>query len=441
MALGQRALLGLREVTMTRKRPALVAALCICIAFAGCAKSWEKAHKRCHEAYVEGRYRDAVCDCAESLRDKPDYGPAQELIQDVFRAAVAYHEERIGELKRSGGELKWDDIVPEYEALVRVMREIEALPTFRDPETGAEISIEFDTKDYSAELAQARAEASEVHYQRGLYWAGRGTTEAQRRCAEEFDLALRYTPSYKDADDLYRRCKKGGVRHVAVIPFADKSGRAGDFGALPDMIADWVVSDLINDTSARSYVEVVSRDRVLQAAMDLGIDLVGPIGERDAIEIGEALEVHGVLAGEIWQIAYTPPTTATRQTLMQKKDVVIAIETYEDESGNIREREIRGDVAASVNYHTRATAVTIEGSYKIVDIEKGTMESTNTFSKDAGFECEWATFVGEELALNRSTLELVKRGECIAPTGTEIVNEAAKGLSQELVEKLKDFAR
>ena len=45
-----------------------------------------------------------------------------------------------------------------------------------------------------------------------------------------FKAALEHVQDYKDAQVLYQRARKAGVKRMAIIPFQDKSGASRQYG-------------------------------------------------------------------------------------------------------------------------------------------------------------------------------------------------------------------
>ncbi|NQV19073.1 MAG: hypothetical protein HQ534_11080, partial [Armatimonadetes bacterium] len=138
-----------------------------------------KLEKSARQYYQRGNYDKAVFDCTTSLRIKPDYAKAQALIQDAFKAAVNTHVSKIGELKKSSAKFKWDGIVDEYQALIRINQAIRDLPTLVDKKTKSTIKLEF--VDYSSVLDEAKNNASETHYQEGLFLSKKAGVDSRNK--------------------------------------------------------------------------------------------------------------------------------------------------------------------------------------------------------------------------------------------------------------------
>ena len=405
----------------------------------GCAmfSNYGKLEKSARDNYAEGRYDTAVFECAKSLKLNPKYEKAQILIQDAFKAAANTHENRIRELNLSPGKFKWDDIVYEYETLIKINQLIKELPNLKVKKT-KEI-IKFKTTDYTKELADAKTNAAEAHYQEGLTLSKREGIDIQKQAAKEFKSAEHFCPGYKDAASLYEKCRKAGIRRMAIIPFEDKTGKKGKYGGLSETIVGDIVSDIMNNPSAMEFLEIVSRDRLEQVMQEQKLGFTGIIDEKTAVDLGNILGVHEILTGKITQIIYTPARTISRN-VKQKGRAVVRQEKYKDAKGKTRTKDIYGDVYANVKIYTRTTSAKIAGSYEIIDVKTAKLKTSRSFSGDADFKTEWATYSGDERALSGNTKKLTQKSEEPAPVEEEMVNRAAKDLSKSLAKTLIKYA-
>ena len=347
----------LRIVGSTCSKLTVLLIISIALA-AGCAalKQYGKLERSARQHYVAGRFDSAVFDCVKSLRLNPKYEKAQILLQDAFRAAVKEHEREIRRLEGLDAKFKWDNIVREYEALIKVNEAVSDLPTLIDKRTG-EI-IKFNIKDYTAHLTEAKSKAAEAHYQEGLRLSKLEGIEIQKQAAKEFKKALSFVPGYKDAEVRYEESRRAGIKRMAIIPFADKSGKRGKYGALSEMITDDIISAVMNNPSAREFLELISRAELEQVLQEQKLGLTGLLDEKTAAELGKILGVHEIVTGQITQIIYEPART-TRRNERQKK--TITVKTGKDQY-------TESEVNATVTFYKKQSRARIEGSYKIIDV-------------------------------------------------------------------------
>ena len=112
-----------KDETMKRKISACsILLFLISYLFIGCTALTKhgQMERSARQHFESGRYDQAVFDCISALKIKPEYDKAQILIQEVFRTATEYHENKIKELIRSDRKFKWDEITSEYESLEKI---------------------------------------------------------------------------------------------------------------------------------------------------------------------------------------------------------------------------------------------------------------------------------------------------------------------------------
>ena len=423
---------------MVRHKFWLLAVMIFSTLICGCATfmQYGKLEGNARRNYQCRNYDLAVSDCTASLRLNPNYGKAQVLIKDVFRMAVDAHESKIKELKSGTAKFKWDDVVSEYEALIKLNGAIKSLPPLVDKKTKE--AIKFEVTDYSQDMSNAKTNAAEAHYQEGIFLSQNGDSDSQKQAAKEFKACQGFCPDYKDSASLYERSRKDGVKRIAIIPFEDKTGKTGKYGSLADIVVDDVISDIMKDSSAMEFLEIVSRDQLMRVIEEQDLGRSGVVDGQTAADVGKVLGVHEIVTGKINQIIYVPSSTTSADT-SREKSVASGTEKYTDSNGKTQERTVYKTVHATLHVNTRASSASITGSYSIIDVKTAKLKKTDSFSETDKFECQWATYSGDERALDSDDK---KYGlEMPAPIEEEMVNRAAKKLSISLAGTLKNYAR
>ena len=401
-------------------------------------QQYGKLEKSARQNYQTKNYDLAVYQCANSLRLNPKYEKAQLLIQDAFKTAVLAHESRIEELKGSSSQMfKWDDVVAELQTLIKLNDTIKQLPGLINKKTGQEIKIE--TQRYDARLSAAKNNAAEAHYQEGLKLSEKQGLDIQKKAAKEFKAAQEFVFGYKDAAEKYEICRKAGIKRMAIIPFDNKSGKT-EYGAMEEMITDNIISDVMGDPSAMEFLEIISRDQLMQVMEEQKLGLSGVLDDKTAIELGKVLGVHELVTGKISQIAYTRPRTAT-STYQDVNEVVVGEEKYVDKNGKTKTRPKWGKVAANITKYVKTASASISGSYNIIDVATARIKKSESFKGNSSFNDEWGVYRGDQRALSRYSQSLCSKTESFPPGPEEMVNNAANDLSRSLANTFKEYAR
>lgn len=401
--------------------------LALLLLLMGCAAltQYGKLEKSARQNYLNQNYDAAVFDCAASLKLNPNYDKAQALIKDAFNAAVSAHTNKINQLVPSSAKFKWDEIVSELEALIKLNETIKSLPTLTEKKTKR--VIKFKTADYSDMLQKSKAKAAEAHYQEGLRLSTLDGVDTQKQAAKEFKTADQYQPGYKDAASRYQTTRQAGVKRMAIIPFEDKSGKNGQYGAISETVVDEVVSAVMNDPDATEFLEIISRDRLEQVMQEQKLGLTGLVDQQTAVELGKVLGVHEIVTGKITQVIYTPERTVE--------------ERFREEGEIYVGKNQKRYVSAIVTVYTRTSGASITGSYQIIDIKTARLKKSDSFIGKEDFSTKWAKYSGDEEALSRSSRNLISRSEELAPVEEEMVSRAAHNLAMSLAQSFKQYAR
>lgn len=168
--------------------------------------------------------------------------------------------------------------------------------------------------------------------------------------------------------------------------------------------------------------------------------MTGVINDQTAVQIGRVLGVHELLTGKITQIMHRPARTSSR-TYREQKKVADHKEKYRNSKGKIRERWVWIDVSATITANKKTATSAIMGSFKIIDVATAKIKKSESFKGTGFFMSEWGTARGDERALSDASKTLISQTEQFEPSSEELVNSAARDLSEELAAKLKTYAR
>ena len=239
------------------------------------------------------------------------------------------------------------------------------------------------------------------------------------------------------------QAKSTDVKRLAIRMF-DKSGRLRHYGvgALLETITDDIISNVLNDSSATEFFEIISRDQLELVMSEQNLSFTGQFDAQTVAGIGAVVGVHELVIGQITQIIYTSARpkqdTWDRQATIRKKT---GTESYVDNEGNIKTRDKYSDVRVSARV-TRTqieSSFSIIGSYIIVDVKTAMIKKAHDFTTKHEFSAEWARFTGDEEALTRFDRALTSRPEEHAPVEAEMALETANQLAIYLAETLKTY--
>lgn len=426
-------------------RLSILTLMCVLPFLTGCAYKHDMLMKSAQASYQANQFEAALRDTVEALKLKPDYDKAQDVVVTYFDAAVEVRENEIKTLESASSKFKWEGIVAEYKGLIEINKLVKGLSPAALVHKETQQHITFNIKDYTDQLNKALEQAAEAHYQEGIRIAASSDdVDTQKKAAKEFKVAEEFVPGYKDASSRYEESRRAGVKRMAILAFEDKSRKAHLYGTVAETISDQIIHSVISDPSATEFLELVSRDQLERVMQEQQLVATGLIDEQTAANLGKVLGVNEMVIGKITQILYVPERIKSK-TVNQRNTIRIkqGTETYTDSSGKIktRDRYVDRNVSARVTHYTSESSGSIIGSYQIIDVQTAAIRKTGRFDEKSEFKVEWAEFSGDEAALSSYYQGLCAASQQFAPTGEEIVLDAANKLAIQLAEEFKAYAR
>ncbi|MCB5263050.1 MAG: CsgG/HfaB family protein [Candidatus Cloacimonetes bacterium] len=399
--------------------------------FAGCSKN-KSLHKKAQNYFERGDYDSATLLVAESLMLRPDYDKAFYTLKEAYPKANQSHLDQISALKNADNDDKWESILAEYLALDKLHQSVRKLPVIRDPQTGVRLS--FELRDYSSEIKQARDNAAESYYQKGIHQSMIDSSRnSQKTAAGFFKSALKLVPNFKDSAARYEAARQNAIIRVAITAFEDKSGVRESYGAIADILTDLVVSRIIQDQSNSEFVEIITRGQMDELMKEQELSASGLVNEASAARIGLLLGAQEILGGRILQVDYVSPR-------------ITAIDLHEtanvDIEDDIQERSDNKEVSCHFRKYTKSSSLQILASFSVVDVSTGRIKIQKSLSASQDFETEWGKIIsGDERALNSSQKSLAKKSEPAAPTAKEMVIETLNALSRDIAAHFFDYIK
>ncbi len=424
----------------------------IFLSLQSCVSQHRKFRKMAEDAFEARRYDESVKQAVNSLFEKPEKNTkAQEVLELAYPRFINDYEDKIKRLQAQSSSFSDDktvkerrEIVSRYETLINYINDIKNLPpaAFKMKRR----TIAFQYNDYYNQLTEAKnnlergiEDAAELHYQKGLSLMASGGIPNNKEGAKEFKKALGYVPNYRDATDKYNEARKAGTTRIAIIPFDNKSGRT-HYGAIGEMITDKVVSIMFEDQTAMEFLEIVDREQLEVVMKEQKLSLSGAVDDNTLVEVGKILGVQEMITGRITQII-SDKEDINKESKPIKR--TIKVKTGEKTNSEGKKEAVYGDreVSAVITQFSKTAGAKMSGSYKILEVKTARLIETKSFDESYSFYHEWATFRGDERALNSSEKRLVSVKEKNALSDGERVNAVGNKLAKALATKIKEYTR
>lgn len=411
----------------------------------GCSKN-VRLYNEAKKQFQSGNYEAALRSNAESLKLKPNYQKAQELLPQIYPLAVKARLDNVNRIKKADAPNKWDLLVPEYQALVNIYDTMSELPRLVHPKT--KIPYNYDPVDYRPQLQESKTGAAEYHYQLGLQKSRQSDDpDVQKEASKEFKLAMSFVENYKDAAERYVQARKKAVKRIAIVPFEDKTGDKARFGSIADILMDNVIRSLVQDKSAAEYMEIINRTNVESVIEEQQLAVSGMVDEASTVRLGQLLGAHEMLTGKILQVDVVPSRTTsvelkeTANVEIQQGDPEYEPEN-EDEEEDVPRKKSTKSVQCLYVKHTKTATARITASFTITDVSSGTVKVQDTCVGTFEFSDTWARKkAGDDRALTPATKALITKAEPFPPSEKQMVSTALDDLSQQFINKIKGYVK
>jgi len=397
-----------------------------------------RMYRRATKNYQKGLYENAVLESINSLRLRPDNVKAQDLLVQAWNRTVENGEARVAQYMQSPDNGKWDDIYREYKNLDDLASKLRSLPVLVNPNSGYRVIL--NIPDFSEKISSSRENAAETHYQSGIRFARMNNDlDTQKKAALEFKATMNLIPEYKDAQLKYEQSRKLAVKRLAVQPFEDKSATRNRYGALSELLTDQIISQILNVTAGSEFIEIISRSQMDAVIAEQQLNASGLVSEASTVKLGQILGAHEILTGRILQINQAQERTVSVNQEVTAK-VVTGKEKYTDDQGNIKERDVWGEVNCQYRKFTKTAGVNVSGSFSILDVETGKIILQETVEVKNPWSESWCRKIsGDDRAMNQSLKNLMNKAEPFPPNESEMVATALREMGSAIVGKARSY--
>ena len=171
--------------------------------------TWLVSCKSASKLYQKGNYDEAVQVAVKKLQKDPNDPKLKSVVQDAYRYAVTDHENRIRNYSSMDNEMKWEWMYNEYSALQNLHNTI-----FKAPSVYELVR----PKDYSSDINENAAKASDIHYNRGMQLMNNNDKQSAKNAYHEFKAAISFKPGDANIQRRINEAYDAALTNVAIVP-------------------------------------------------------------------------------------------------------------------------------------------------------------------------------------------------------------------------------
>jgi len=347
-------------------------------------------------ALQKGDYDAAVSKAVDRLRSSPQNKEAMEVLPVAFDLAVKTHLRKIDEAKVSSEALKWETILYRYQRINQLSDEVNACPSC--------LSLVPNPPKYVKEYEDARYNAAEARYLLGERLLRENNRQSAKTAYNHFIKAESLYPSLKGIKEKIEDAYWAAVLKVVVQPAIINSNTYKLSNQYFQQQITNYLATYKGNTFVRFYTEQEARNQ--------------------KINTDQLIEMHfdDFVVGQ---------TYVKERVEKLKRDSVII--------GENRQGKIYGTVKATYSLFEKQVASSGLLNFAIVDLNTNKLLRNQKLAGTYVWKDNWASFSGDERALDKQQLALTKKPEIIPPPPSNLFVEFTKPIYAQLVDEVTAF--
>jgi hypothetical protein len=329
------------------------------------------------KALTKGDYYTACVQAIEKLRSSPDNADAAHALSNAYPLAVNYTDKETERLLAAVSDnSRYQKIYDLYAKMNNIAMQISRCP--------AALQLIPNADYYNSQLESARTMAAEESYQLALANLRAGTRAAARQAYSQLLKTNAIIAGYKDVPDKLNEAKWLATLKVVL----EQTPVEGPYKISAEFFQNKVF-EYFSTNIRKEYLKIFSPEEI--ESYNLQPDQIIRLRFLD-FAVGQTRE--------------------KRDTYEVKRDSVLT-GSYKDDKGV--SHDIYSTVKAKITRRTMEVSSNGILDAFIVDYQTGAILSQQRFPGSYVWSDAYATFNGDERALNRKELEMCRRTEALPP--------------------------
>lgn len=347
-------------------------------------------------ALQKGDYDAAVSKAVDRLRSSPQNKEAMQVLPEAFDLAIKTHLRKIDEAKASADGLKWENIMYRYQKINQLSDEVNACPSC--------LNLVPNPPKYIKEFEDSRYRAAEARYLLGERSLRENNRQSAKVAYQHFVKAQSLYPSLKGVKEKIEDAYWAAVLKVVVQPAIINSNTY----RLSNQYFQEQIANYLATYKGNTFVRFYSEEEA--AAQKLRAD--------------QLVELHfdDFIVGQTY--------VKERIEKLQRDSVVI---------GENRRGKIYGTVKATYSVFEKQVSSSGLLNFAVIDLSTNKLLRNQKIAGTYVWKDYWASFRGDERALDRQQLALTRKREVIPPPPGNLFVEFTKPIYAQLVDHITSF--
>lgn len=347
-------------------------------------------------ALQKGDYDAAVSKAVDRLRSSPQNKEAMQVLPEAFDLAIKTHLRKIDEAKVSVDGLKWENIMYRYQKINQLSDEVNACPSC--------LNLVPNPPKYVKEFEDSRYKAAEARYLLGERSLRENNRQSAKVAYQHFVKAQSLYPSLKGVKEKIEDAYWAAVLKVVVQPAIINSNTY----KLSNQYFQEQIANYLATYKGNTFVRFYSEEEA--AAQKIRAD--------------QLVELHfdDFIVGQTY--------VKERVEKLQRDSVVI---------GENRRGKIYGTVKATYSVFEKQVSSSGLLNFAVVDLSTNKLLRNQKIAGTYVWKDYWASFRGDERALDRQQLALTKKREVIPPPPGNLFVEFTKPIYAQLIDHITSF--
>lgn len=284
------------------------------------------------------------------------------------------------------------------------------------------VSIMPDYEGVNQRIRMAEEGIAEKEYQKALDILSKAgnvvSVKPYREAMVHLETCLSYVPDYKDAAMQYQQAKEKAVARIVILPFECSTPSVGD------ALTQQIITNAVQQRP--EMITFVDRQYISSFLLsERGLVEVGVLNAQNVMNLSQAANVHGIVAGKVFIIRTDKPEETINKTGNYR-------EQYTDSQGVTRSSE----KTFSYELHTKVREMSIQVSYQLISAETGAIVAGESLSDVRSDYARWVAAQQRFLDL-AAKAESEKMTTTMEPKSLDVLQqEAVQSLSRQLANRI-----